>query len=378
MNPISVTLVGSSPWDRDLHAGDVNLRPALALAERLGGPYNVIVPAGGAGCGLTDLGPVRLYRAGGRNRPAFLRAARLVIDRGLPARADVLMSSDPLAAVSVELSRERRRTPHIFQVQGDVLDPGREYGSLLRRVTLGAVSRSAARRASAIRVVSQGLGDRARRWARGPVVYVPSRVDTRVFSPAPAGSPKPVHVVMVGSLCVRKNHAAVVRAWPAVVRAVPGARLVILGEGPARSELRALAAALGVERHVELRGQVTQDDIVSVLRQSRVLAHPSWSEGQPRAVLEAMACGLPVLCSDISSHREIVRPGYGRLLAPGSPHDWGEAIASLLTDQDRAHRMGLDARHHVCEHHDFEAMMDRFAEFVRDVTSGHPAKERVA
>lgn len=377
MRPISVTLVGSSPWSRDPHACDVNLRPALALARRLGGPYNVVVPAGEAEPGLTDLGPVRLHRIAGGSRPAFLRAARRAIDRGAPA-GDVLMSSDPLAALAAELSRARRTTPHIVQIQGEVLDPGPEYGGPFKRAALALVSRAAVRRASAVRVVCETLRERAQRLTRRPVGHVPSRVDTRLFLPAPAGAPKPLHTVMVGNLLRLKNHETVLRAWPLVVRSVPEARLVVLGEGPARRRLTELAGELGVGAHVELRGTAEQPEVISTLQRARVLAHPSWTEGQPRAVLEAMACGLPVLCSDIPAHREIVRPPVGELLAPAAVRDWAEAIVALLTDAGRAQRMGGEARRHVTEHHDFELTIDRFADFIREVVAGERSRERTA
>ncbi|GHH64200.1 hypothetical protein GCM10017673_06440 [Streptosporangium violaceochromogenes] len=378
MRPISVTLVGSSPWSRDPHACDVNLRPALALAKRLGGPYNVVVPAGEAEPGLTDLGPVRLHRIPGGSRPAFLRAARWAIDRDVPRGGDVLMSSDPLAALAAELSRARRTTPHIVQIQGEVLDPGPEYGGPLKRAALALVSRAAVRRASAVRVVCETLRERAQRLTRRPVGHVPSRVDTRLFLPAPDGAPKPVHTVMVGNLLRLKNHETVLRAWPLVVRSVPGARLVVLGEGPTRRRLAELAGELGVEAHVELRGSVGQAEVISTLQRARVLAHPSWTEGQPRAVLEAMACGLPVLCSDIPAHREIVRPPTGELLAPAAVRDWAETIVALLTDAGRARRMGDLARRHVAEHHDFELTIDRFAGFIREVVTGERSRERTA
>ncbi|MDP9866840.1 MULTISPECIES: glycosyltransferase family 4 protein [Streptosporangium] len=376
MKPVSVTLVGSSPWAHDLHADDVNLRPALALAERLGAPYNVIVPAGGAAAGFVDLDPVRLYRVPDGSRPVLLREARHVIDHGLRARGDVLMSSDPLAAVAAELSRTRRTTPHIVQIQGDVLDPGPEYGGPLKRAALAVVSRAAVRRASAVRVVRRGLRERAQRLTRRPVIHVASRVDTRMFVPAPAPCLKPIHTVMVGSLLHLKNHATVLRAWPRVLENVPDARLVVLGEGPARSQLLGQARALGVEDHVELRGAVPQAEVVSVLQHARVLAHPSWSEGQPRAVLEAMACGLPVLCSDIPAHREIVGPEAGRLLAPAQARDWAEAITTLLTDTERARQMGNGARRYVSEHHDFELMIDRFADFIQGVVAEDSLRRR--
>jgi glycosyltransferase involved in cell wall biosynthesis len=364
---ISVALVGSSPWNRELRADDGDLRSARALAECLGGTYSVIVPSGGAAPGFTDLGAVHLYRVAGHSRPTFLRAARRTIDHGLPRRCDILLSSDPLAAVAAELSRSRAVTPHIVQIQGDVLDPGPTYGSALKRVGLALVSRAAVRRASAVRVVREGLRQRAERLTRRPVAYVPCRVDTRFFSPPEDGSPRPVHAVMVGSLLPLKNHATVVRAWPYVLDRFPEAKLVVLGEGPERPRLHGLIHDLGVERHVDLRGAVPREEVVSTLRQARLIAHPSWTEGQPRAVLEAMACGLPVLCSDIPAHGEIVRPATGALLAPGAVREWADAIISMLADPERVLLASAAARRYAAEHHDFDRMIEMFADFIRDI-----------
>ncbi|MCA2229192.1 glycosyltransferase family 4 protein [Nonomuraea aurantiaca] len=367
MRPVSVTLVVSSPWTRDLRADDGDLRSARALAERLGGPYSVIVPSGAAEPGFTELGAVHLYRVPDLSRPAFLRAARHTIDHGLPRFCDVLLSSDPLAAVAVELSRTRTRTPHIVQIQGDVLDPGPAYGGVVKRAGLALVSRAAVRRATAVRAVRQGIKRRAEQWTRRPVAYIPSRVDTRFFAPSAAPGLRPIHAVMVGNLLPVKNHASVIRAWPHVVDRVPGARLVVLGEGSERPRLQSLINDLGVGDHVELRGSVPRDEVVRTFGQARLAVHPSWSEGQPRAVLEAMSCGLPMLCSDIPAHREIIRPETGALLTPGDVRGWAESIVSLLADPERAWSTGAAGRRYVAEHHDFDVMIDMFAGFIRDI-----------
>ncbi|GAA3255645.1 glycosyltransferase family 4 protein [Nonomuraea helvata] len=367
MRPISVTLVVSSPWKRDLRPDDGDLRSARALAERLGGPYSVIVPSGGAEPGFTDLGSVHLYRVPGRSRPAFLRAARRAVDHGLPRSSDILLSSDPLAAVAVELSRTRARTPHIVQIQGDVLDPGPAYGGVVKRAGLALVSRAAVRRATAVRAVRQGIKRRAEQWTRSPVACIPSRVDTRFFAPPAVPGPRPIHTAMVGNLLPVKNHATVLRAWPHVLGRVPGARLVVLGEGPERPRLQRLINDLGIEDHVELRGSVPRDEVVHTFRQTRLAVHPSWSEGLPRAVLEAMSCGLPVLCSDIPAHQEIIRPETGALLAPGVVREWAEGIVSFLADPERAWSAGAAGQRYVAEHHDFDVMIDMFADFIRDI-----------
>jgi glycosyltransferase involved in cell wall biosynthesis len=379
VNPVSVIVVGSSPWQTELTVKDLNLRPMLALATRLGGRCDVIIPRGESRAGAVDFGQVRLHLVSGSNRPRFLHSARRAIDRVAAERVDmvgrqILMSSDPLAALAVELSRTRRIWPHLVHIQGGVLSPGPEYGNRLKRWALGTVARSTVRRADGIRVVSELLRMAVAGVCDRPVEMIGSRVDTAQFSPqidsrceeqVPWAGPNRPYAIMVGALAARKNHATVVQAWRSVVDVVPEARLVILGEGDRRPALEALIARLGLGAHVALLGSVNHPDVVDWLAGSQCLLHPSWSEGQPRAVLEAMACGIPVVCSDIPEHRELVNAEVGRLVQTDDHTAWAATALRLLTDYPSAVAMGQRARRFVVERHGFDAGMDRYADFVR-------------
>jgi glycosyltransferase involved in cell wall biosynthesis len=278
------------------------------------------------------------------------------------------MSSDPLAAVVVLCAPVRRSCPHVVQIQGEIISPGPEYGSRLKRRAIAAAVKSALRQASGVRVVSENLRVAVEPIARCPVAVVGSRVDTQMFAPSPptGQAAMTADAIMVGSLLEVKNHTTVLQAWSRVVQDLPGARLLIVGEGKCRSRIEALIAALGLNEHVELRGSVQHRQIADLLRTARCLLQSSWSEGQPRAVLEGMACGLPVICSDIPAHREIVSAAVGHLVPPGDVQGWASAIIKLLRDPGAAD-MGRQGRAFVMAHHDFETSMDRYAEFIRAV-----------
>jgi glycosyltransferase involved in cell wall biosynthesis len=201
-----------------------------------------------------------------------------------------------------------------------------------------------------------------------------SRVDTRLFHPDAAGAlhgGSVVDAVMVGGLEDVKNHITVLRAWPGVVAEAPGARLLIVGEGRWRRRLETEAAALGVRGLVELRGRVPHALVPALLASARCLVHPSWSEGQPRAVLEGMACGLPVVCSDIPAHREIVPPRAGRLVPPADVRGFAAAIAKVLRDPAAAAEMGAHGRLLAARNHDHVTGLDRYADFIRAVAASH-------
>ncbi|MGW5667235.1 glycosyltransferase family 4 protein [Micromonospora sp. NPDC003776] len=357
----------------------MNVRVARSVAERLGGRYDIIVPCDGAPPAETVLGPVRVHRLPHTSRAGYVRAARRQLDRlvadreppgiGSSGESLVLVSSDPLAAIAVEWSKARRALPHLFELHGEIVTPARGYGGPARRRLLAAVTRSVVRRASGVRVVGQRLKEQIGPIARGPVAVIGSRVDTTMFQPVADHRGPRLDAVMVGSLVPVKNHATVLHAWARVAGHFSDARLAIAGEGRSRPELESLISALGLHRNVELLGAVPYREIPLLLARARLFLHPSWSEGQPRAVLEGMACGMPVICSDIPAHRDIVSGGTGSLVPAGDADGWATAITHLLHQPTAAAVMGRRARARVLEHHEFEANMEQIARFVTRVAN---------
>jgi glycosyltransferase involved in cell wall biosynthesis len=128
-------------------------------------------------------------------------------------------------------------------------------------------------------------------------------------------------------------------ALHALAELPPEAVLVVLGEGPQRAELEALARSLGVAERVRFPGRV--GDVAALLRDAEVLVHPARWEGFGLAVLEAMLCGLPVVASRVSSLPELVADGEtGILVPPDDPAALATALGILLEDRAQAMAMG--------------------------------------
>lgn len=108
----------------------------------------------------------------------------------------------------------------------------------------------------------------------------------------------------VGRFNVAKNHAALIRAYDHIKRAVPEAHLLLVGDGPERPTIENLVSELHLEDSVSLAGRRT--DIPDMLAAMDVFVFPSSFEGHPNALLEAMACGLPVVASNIPPVRETI------------------------------------------------------------------------
>jgi glycosyltransferase involved in cell wall biosynthesis len=148
-------------------------------------------------------------------------------------------------------------------------------------------------------------------------------VDTRRFTPEPAPA-RPLTLLLAGNQYQRYRVGRALEALAEVRRAVPDARLAITGaisfSPDAPAELAALVRALGLDEAVELTGPYTQRQAPAVLRRGDVLLHTKYNDPCPTVVLEAMACGLPVVYSASGGTPELVGDDAG--IGIPAPLDW--------------------------------------------------------
>ncbi len=180
-------------------------------------------------------------------------------------------------------------------------------------------------------------------------------------------------VVTVSALEPRKGIDRLLRAVASDDAGRVADRIVVVGEGPAAVELRALAAALGlagrmiwIARSAELPALYNAGDLFALL---------SDHEAFGLAALEAMACGLPVVVSDGSAFPEFVLPGTGLLVDPSDACAVGVALVSLLADDARRVAMGVAARDHARASYSWERVARRFIEILEAPHAG-PSRQR--
>jgi len=153
-----------------------------------------------------------------------------------------------------------------------------------------------------------------------------------------------------------KGHRYLLDAFPAVLRSVPEARVMLAGDGPCRKELQRQAEELGISDRVTFLGH--RDDIDRVVEAYDVIALPSLSESMPFSLLEGMARGKPVVASAVGGIPELVEDGRtGYLVPPGDSHALARALVRVLSDQRTTVRMGQAARERVQEYFSLERMV---------------------
>jgi glycosyltransferase involved in cell wall biosynthesis len=241
----------------------------------------------------------------------------------------------------------------------------RESPRWWRRALVRRLERLAVRAADRVVVTSAAAGEylvREHGLDAARVRVVPNAIDVARFAPDPAAVRDKGCVVFVGRLAPEKNLGALVEA----VARVPGARLRLVGDGPERAALEVAARRAGA--HVEFTGAVTNDTVPRLLHSGALFALPSRYEGQPKALLEAMACGMPVLGADVPGIREAVRHGETGWLCAPDADSLAAALRALLEDGGLRERLGRQARAAIEREHSVESVAERELAVIREVT----------
>lgn len=189
--------------------------------------------------------------------------------------------------------------------------------------------------------------DRERIGAYGvsaPVVVVPNGIDTDRFTPAGPESDRvdgDPAVLFVGRLVEGKRPLDAVEALARLRERRPGATLTVCGEGPLDASLERRAADLGVAGSVRCLGHVPHEEMPEVYRAADVLVLPSRTEGVPRTVLEALACDVPAVTSDLDQLSALIR-GVGGTAPVGDVGGLAATLDGVLdgTERDPSARLG--------------------------------------
>ncbi len=296
-----------------------------------------------------------------REMLAVGRVVRLVRESG----ADLVSAHSTNAGWIGRAAAHRGGVPAVFTAHGWPFAGGIPWP---RRRTALSLERWAARRCRRIIVVC----DADRRLALDKRVAPEARLVTiryGVRDVAPRAVPDapgaPV-VAMVARFEPQKDHACLLRALAAVGAAWCA---VLVGDGPARPSVEALARRLGVADRVTFLGP--RDDVAEVLAKAHVFALATRWEGLPLTILEAMRAGLPVVATDVGGVREAVADGETGFLVPhGDPQRLAGRLAELAADPAMRSRMGAAGRRSYESRFTFERMVAETAAVYRNVLSG--------
>lgn len=225
--------------------------------------------------------------------------------------------------------------------------------------------------------ISRAITDELRGIGVAParIWSIPNGVDSAHFSPAdPAsrsqarrmsGLPDLPLVVFVGGLVPEKGLDTLLAAWSLLAQELPQARLVLVGRGELHVTLLAQAQQLGIADRVIFAGST--DKVVAYLHAADAFVLPSYAEGLPIALLEAMACGLPCVATNIDGSKQLIADGVsGRLVPAGDPIALAAALIAALTVPEAQH-WGRQARRQILAHYTLPAITEQYITLYRSL-----------
>ncbi len=279
------------------------------------------------------------------------------------------------------LSRHLIQAPYIVSIHGTDV-----YG--LQYPLLSQLNRSICREAAACTVNSKETGEAAERLLGSRNFQtIPMGVDTRLFQPAdgnPVRHPTvddALRILFVGRLIDWKGVDYLVKAVPRILTAFPKARLKIVGDGLEKAGLQRLASDLGIQKRVSFFGNIAHDELPAHYQQADVFVLPSCenkageTEGLGVVLLEAMACGVPVIGSRIGGIPQIITDGVTGLLA--EPQDHNSLASNLLKLFSRPGlraNLVANARKLIARSFSWEVISRRFVEIYAEVLSGRQSR----
>ena len=196
------------------------------------------------------------------------------------------------------------------------------------------------------------------------IEVVPLGVDPAEFPPRPfRAQPDRFELLCAGRLAPEKAQRVLLAALESLAPEHRDFRLHLAGDGPDRPALEREVAARGLAQRVVFEGWLDQERLRSLYRSTDILVLPSFAEGLPVVLMEAMAMEIPCVATQIAGIPELIQSGQNGLLVPPSDHrELARAIACLMDDAELRRRLGRAARERVLREYDLTANISRLAE----------------
>jgi len=178
-------------------------------------------------------------------------------------------------------------------------------------------------------------------------------VETNFFVPGDFNEEKSA-ILYVGSLDARKGLPDLIKSAIYVCKELPDVKFMLVGRGPLKNKLKKMVDHLDLNENVFFSGYLNRDELVKCYQKSTIFVLPSYYEGLPTTIMEAMSCGLPVIATDVLGTSELVVDGKtGFLVPPKSPDKLSVKILDLLNDKNLRKTMGNNSRELIKEKYDW-------------------------
>lgn len=371
------------------HAGGpvVAYHLAFNMAQR-GHKVDIFTTAIGSKSFIENYDNINIYRYPTSFRIGRANISFKMFQEALKYSVDLVhvhSGSFPIVGLAAMRHAKRENIPLVFTYHGDVQE---SHGGLIRRMGISFCNKYLIDKvlsyARVIISLSENYIDESRflRKYRDKIVVIPNGVNIEDFDipyskkecREKLGLPADEKIVLFfGNLVRYKGPDILVRAMPSILKEVPDTKLVFVGSGEMKGELEKLSKKLSVDRCVKFAGFVSESSKILYYKAADVFSLPSTMgpECFPIAILEAMACGIPIVASKIGGIPDIVKDGKdGLLVPPKNQKALTDSIIYLLENEDIIRKMGKNGRGKV-EDYSWERIAEETEKVYTEVINGY-------
>jgi len=203
------------------------------------------------------------------------------------------------------------------------------------------------------------------------VEVINNGVDTIFFIPTKEKEGKEPYILYIGRLSPEKGLLDLIKSAKYVCQDNSEIKFVIIGRGPLERRLRKLTHNLNLNKNISFLGYVARDVLLKYYQNATIYVLPSYWEGLPTTLLEAMSCGIPTVATAVKGTSEVIANGKnGMLVPPKNPEKMAEAILSLLDNKYLREKIGESARDHVKKNYDWEIIASKIEQVYESVQKG--------
>ena len=194
------------------------------------------------------------------------------------------------------------------------------------------------------------------------IAVVNNGVDTNSFIPG-KNKKKENYILYTGRLETRKGLIDLIESAKYVCRESADIKFILTGKGTIKKYLERRINDFGLKKNFYFAGFVDRSKLLEYYQNATIYVLPSYYEGLPTTLLEAMSCGIPLIATDVEGSSELITDGKTGLLAPPrDPERLAEAILRLLDDEELRERISINARKHVVNNYDWAIITDKIEE----------------
>lgn len=200
-------------------------------------------------------------------------------------------------------------------------------------------------------------------------ITVNNGVDSNFFAPKKNKSIENPYILYTGRLDSRKGLLDLVKAAKDVYEEYPNIQFILVGNGSLGKYLKKEVSKLGLNNNFRFVGFVPHAEILEYYQNSTIYVTPSYYEGLPTTLLEAMSCGIASIATDVEGNSELIKDGEnGLLVPPRRPELLAEAIIKLVNDENLRKNLGKNARNHIINNYDWNIITDNFEQIYKSIS----------